>query len=117
MNGLDLGLFQFDYDQTLAALFLNADGAVYGRWGTRAGKGPDSTTHVSLPSFRRTLERVLALHRDYPKNRATLAGKRGPAPEYRTPNAIPGLEMHPARITAREHGCIHCHQVRDSALR
>src|SRR5687768_10939608 len=116
MNGLDLSLFQFDYDQTLAALFLNADGTVYGRYGTRAGNGPNSTTHVSLPSFRKALERVLALHREYPKNRALLAAKRGPAPEYRTANFIPGLEDRPARVTM-ERGCIHCHQVRDSALR
>jgi serine protease Do len=117
MNGLDLMAFQFDYDQTLAALFFNADGTVYGRFGTRAGKGIDSTTHVSLPSFQKTMERVLALHREYPKNRALLAGKRGPTPEYRTANAIPGLETRPSRVIGRDHGCIHCHQVRDSVLR
>ena len=45
MNGLDLSLFQFDYDQTLAALFLNADGTVYGRYGTRAGCGRGIAGH------------------------------------------------------------------------
>ncbi|MCC2672351.1 MAG: hypothetical protein K0Q72_4823 [Armatimonadetes bacterium] len=117
MNGLDLSLFQFDYDQTLSALFLNADGTVYGRFGTRAGNGPKSTTHVSLASFGKAMERALALHREYPKNRAQLAAKRGPAPEYRTANQIPGLEKRPARVAARNDGCIHCHQVREEPLR
>lgn len=117
MNGLDLSLFQFDYDQTLAALFLNADGTVYGRFGTRAGSGVNSTTHISLAAFRKAMERALALHRAYPANRAQLAAKRGPAPEYRTANQMPGMEDRPARVAAKDHGCIHCHQVREVPLR
>ncbi len=35
MRGLDLGLFQFDWDTTWAAMFLNADGTIYARYGTR----------------------------------------------------------------------------------
>src|SRR5262245_25664411 len=35
-NSLDLSLFQFDYDQSFAAFLLNADGAIYGRFGTRS---------------------------------------------------------------------------------
>ena len=35
-NGLDLSLFQFDYDQSFAVFLLNADGTVYGRFGTRS---------------------------------------------------------------------------------
>lgn len=117
MNGLDLGLFQFDYDQTLAAFFLNADGTIYGRYGTRAGKGAESSTHVSLASFRRTMERALALHRGYPANREQLAAKRGPAPEYRTLNAMPGFEDRPLRINREGDGCLHCHQARETPLR
>lgn len=116
MNGLDLSLFQFDYDQTLAALFLNADGTIYGRYGTRAGKGADSATHVSVPSFRKAMERALALHRGYPGNKATLTAKRGPAPEYPTARALPGLENQPVR-TAEKKGCIHCHQMREIPIR
>ena len=116
MNGLDLSLFQFDYDQTLAVLFLNADGTVYGRYGTRAGNGPSSTTHVSLASLGKAMERALALHREYPRNRAQLAGKRGPAPEYWTANALPDVGDRPARTTTPR-GCIHCHEVREKPLR
>ena len=35
-NGLDLSLFQFDYDQSFAVFLLNADGTIYGRFGTRS---------------------------------------------------------------------------------
>ena len=35
-NGLDLSLFQYDYDQSFATFFLNADGSIYGRFGTRS---------------------------------------------------------------------------------
>jgi hypothetical protein len=117
MNGVDLRLFQFDYDQTLAAFFLNADGTIYGRYGTRAGNGANSSTHVSLASFGKAMERALALHREYPKNRQAFAAKRGPAPEYPTVNAIPGFGNRPARINREENGCLHCHQARDTPLR
>ena len=36
MNGVDVRRFQFERDLSLAVLFLNADGTVYGRYGTRA---------------------------------------------------------------------------------
>src|SRR5215831_10189586 len=35
-NHLDLSLFQYDYDQSFAVFFLNADGTIYGRFGTRS---------------------------------------------------------------------------------
>ena len=38
--GLDLSLFQFDYDQSFAAFLMNADKPIYGRFGTRSGR-PD----------------------------------------------------------------------------
>lgn len=117
MNGVDLRLFQFDYDQTLAAFFLNADGTIYGRYGTRAGNGADSATHVSLASFGKAMRRALALHRAYPQNRKQLAAKRGPAPEYPTVNAMPGFENRPPRISREGAGCIHCHQARETPLR
>src|SRR5262245_47066023 len=108
MEGVDLELFQFDYDQTWAAFFLNAGGTIYGRFGTRAGRGHDSTTHISAASFRKSMERALEAHRGYPGNREQFAGKRGPEPEYAVAEKIPNLE---------KHHCVHCHQVRESTLR
>ncbi len=108
MEGVDLGLFQFDYDQTWCAFFLNADGTTYGRYGTRAGTGHNSTTHVSAASFKKALERALDAHRGYPGNKEQFIGKQGPKPEYAVAEKIPNLE---------KHHCIHCHQVRESTLR
>ncbi|MFM7832242.1 MAG: thioredoxin family protein, partial [Planctomycetaceae bacterium] len=36
MKGVDLNQFQFDYDLNWAAMFLNADGTVYARYGTQS---------------------------------------------------------------------------------
>jgi len=108
MKGVDLSLFQFDWDQTWCVFFLNADGTIYGRYGTRAGNGDKSTTHISVPSIKKSMERALELHRGYPANQAQLAGKRGPKFEYATAEKIPNVE---------EHHCIHCHNVREGVLR
>jgi hypothetical protein len=108
IDDVDLGLFQFDYDQTWSAFFLNADGTIYGRYGTRAAGGGNSTTHISVASLRKTMQRVLDLHKAYPSNKDQLAGKRGPRPDYRVPKDIPRVE--------RRH-CIECHQVRGNMLR
>src|SRR5262249_12184718 len=108
IDDLDLSLFQFDYDQTWSAFFLNADGTIYGRYGTRAANGENSTTHISIRSFRKTMQRVLEIHKGYPSNKEQLAGKRGPKPEYRIPKDIPPVE--------RRH-CFECHQVRGNVLR
>ncbi len=108
MKGVDLGLFQFDWDQTWCVFYLNADGTIYGRYGTRAGNGDNSTTHVSIESLRRSMVRALELHRGYPANKSQLAGKRGPKPEYAVAEKIPNIE---------QHHCIHCHNVREATLR
>src|SRR5439155_10244558 len=39
-KGLDLKLFQYDYDQAWCAVFMNAHKPIYGRYGTRNSRGP-----------------------------------------------------------------------------
>ena len=51
MKGVDLSQFQFDHDLNWAAMFLNADGTVYARYGTQSaagqrGGGPRVTSDV-----------------------------------------------------------------------
>jgi serine protease Do len=110
MKGVDLRLFQFDYDQSWAAFFLNADGTIYGRYGTRAGDKQHATTHISVPSFKKALERALELHKGYPTNKAQLAAKLGPEPRYSVAEQIPGLEDR-ARGPTTPKNCIHCHMI------
>lgn len=107
-NGLDLNLFQFDYDQTWCVVFLNADRTVYGRYGTRAGGRNQADTHISVSGFKKAMERALDTHSGYPANKKQLAGFKGLKAEFATPEKIP---------TMRANDCIHCHQVHDSLLR
>jgi hypothetical protein len=115
-NRLDLDLFQYDYDMSWAAMFLNADGTIYGRYGSRDASGPQSDALLSVAAFRKAAERVLLLHRDYPQNKAQFADKVGPKSVYKTPTEIPGLTERPAEATARQN-CIHCHMIKEFALR
>ncbi len=107
-NGLDLNLFQFDYDQTWAVMFLNADRTIYGRYGTRAGGRNEADSHISVAGFKRAMERALVTHNGYPGNKTQLAAHSGPVAEFATPEKIPAM---------RGGDCIHCHQVHDSLLR
>lgn len=118
MKGVDLRLFQFDWDLTFAVVFLNADGTVYGRYGTRAGSRGNQMTHVSTASLTKAMERALALHKAYPGNRAELAGKRGTLLTQPFPEQTPFLEKY-AMITATKkwESCIECHKVGESLLR
>jgi hypothetical protein len=115
-KGLDLRIFQFDYDMSWAAMFMNADQTIYGRYGTRTASGPDSDTHLSRESFVEALERALELHKAYPGNKDSLAGKTGKSPEYQHPEDIPGLDERARGPTTRQ-TCIHCHMVKEYTLR
>src|SRR5436190_19365670 len=90
-NGLDLALFQFDTDQSFAAFLLNADGVIYGRFGTRSHR-TNWVGDVSVDGLAKALQGALDLHADYPENKAALAGKRGPVPEFPTPEKYPALK-------------------------
>jgi serine protease Do len=113
-NGLDLSLFQYDYDQSWAAFMLNADLTIYGRYGTRSHQRK-TEDDVSLESFGKALEGALALHADYPKNKAALIGKNGPAADVRAPEEYPKLRgRYKSQLDYSGQvapSCIHCHQV------
>ena len=49
-NGMDLTLFQFDYDLTFAAFFMNADRTIYGRFGSRSNQ-KDPAKDISMEGF------------------------------------------------------------------
>jgi serine protease Do len=112
-NALDLSRFQFDYDLSFSTLIFNADGTLYGRYG--------SWTHQSDPEaretvgYRRALEAALQLHRDYPGNKAMLAGKQGGPIPFKTPVEIPSLAVKYGRELNWGgnvvQSCVHCHQV------
>jgi serine protease Do len=93
IEGLDLGLFEFDLDLTLMMFFLNADDKIYARYGGRDGR--DADNRQSLAGLRYTMESVLEMHarenkvfapRDKPSS--TFAGRGGK-------------------------GCTHCHNAKE----
>ncbi len=116
-NGMDLSLFQFDYDQSWAAFMLNADLTIYGRYGTRSHQ-TESDQDASLEGFAKALTGVLELHQEFPKNKAALADKRGRASDVKVPEEFPSLRGKYGSKLDYEgkvvQSCIHCHQVGES---
>lgn len=119
-NGLDLSLFQFDYDLSFFGFFLNADRTIYGRFGSPSTQ-KDKTGEVSIEAFREALEAVLKLHANYSDVKESLGAKTGGRPEYATPEEHPLLkDRYTSEIDYKNKpvkSCIHCHQIRDSERR
>jgi serine protease Do len=115
-NAIDLAQFQFDYDLSFSTMFFNGDGTVYGRYGSWTHqKNPYDST---LEGYRRALEGVLAIHKQYPANKAALGGKQGAPMPFRTPVEIPLLASKYRRELDWEGkvvgSCVHCHQIGDA---
>ena len=112
-NGMDLSLFQFDYDLTFSVFFMNADKTIYGRFGTRA-EYENAAKDISIEGFKQALEAALALHEGYPDNREVLAAKTGPESIKKTPEGFPALLRYSATLdfdSRINQQCIHCHQI------
>jgi len=121
-NGMDLSIFQFDYDQSWAAFFLEPDMTILGRYGTRSSR-TDSTNDVSLEGFAKALERAINLHADVRAVRAKLKPNRGAPSDVKTPEEFPSfggkygasLDYSPDKKVVPT--CIHCHQVGEAQRR
>lgn len=102
MNGVDLSRFEFDYDTTWVAFFLDADLNIYSRFGGRDEHGPES--RLKIDALQSTMQSVLKAHQA--GERSFQSVKKATT----TPEDIP--------ILKREHrGCVHCHQVKEYRLR
>lgn len=113
MKNVDLSLFEFDHDLNWAAMFIHPDGTVYARYGTQSAEGPDA--YNSIEGLLTTMKRVLELHKQYPKNRELLVGKRrSTTPRFALD--LPGLKNAEklAQVTTRSN-CVHCHTIHDAA--
>ncbi|MFZ4767166.1 MAG: Trx7/PDZ domain-containing (seleno)protein [Roseimicrobium sp.] len=112
-NAIDLAQFQFDYDLSFSTLIFNGDGTVYGRFGSWLHqRNPHSS---DTASFRSALTAALDIHRGYPANKASLAGKQGVTMPFKTPVEIPQLAGKYQRELQWEGqvagSCVHCHMV------
>lgn len=116
-NGLDLNLFQYDYDQSFAVFLMNADKTIYGRFGTRSHR-TDWTSDVSIEGLAKAMAQGLKLHDNYPQNQALFQGKQGDEPLYPSPEKFPSLkDKYTATLNYEGDvvkSCIHCHQIGDA---
>lgn len=115
-NNLDLSIFQYDTDQSFAVFLLNADGTIYGRFGTRSHR-TNWVGDVSIDGLAKALRGALDLHKDFAKNKETLAAKRGPAPLFAVPEKFPSLGKYGPKLDYAGNvvqSCIHCHQIGDA---
>lgn len=95
ITGLDLGVFEFDFDLSWAAFFLSADEVVYGRYGGRDAAG--DMNRISLAGMRYAAGRALDQHK--------VGGK---PPERAAPMKAEDFKGYKAR---KGNNCLHCHQI------
>lgn len=119
-NGMDLTLFQFDYDLTFAAFMLNADRTIYGRYASRTGRRQASQA-TGIESFGKALEAALEIHKGYPANKPSLLGKQPLPVSRKVPEDYPSLAAKFGRPGERpvvgDRNCIHCHQISQAQKR
>ena len=103
MDGINIGLFDFDRYNTLYFFALNADEQIYLRYGGRDVQS--ATTYLNLESLELALEKGLELHELYGQGKL----KRRPVPTPRYSHEIPALHE---RTTERGR-CVECHLIGD----
>lgn len=100
MRGVDLTTFDFDYDLTWQAFFMNANEYVYGRYGGR-DEGP-AEKGLSIAALKYAMRAALASH----------LSDRNKRPE-RLNKEVRHVEQFSAARRVKNDACIHCHQVHD----
>jgi len=97
LRGVDLSLFDFDYDMQWQAMFLTPNGDVLGRFGGRDPEMP--AKYLTLAGLRHSLAAALKASKNQSPQR-----KQGEKPVL--------AEEYPAAAEKRPgNACIHCHHV------
>ncbi len=99
MRGVDLGVFDFDYDLDWAALIVTPDEQVIGRFSGRDGTEPNR--YCTFPGLRYALDEALKAPRP-------AAGTKDP--KKSPPDTV---ENYKAMGRVKADACIHCHQAYD----
>lgn len=103
MDGINIGLFEYDRHNPLYYFILNGDEQIYLRYGGRDPSAVDS--HLSLESIELALAKGLELHEQYQAGK--LAKKPKPEPVYPSDFAL-------LRERTTERGrCVECHLIGD----
>src|SRR5205807_3098916 len=100
MRGVNLNVFEFDYDVTWMGFFLTADERVLGRFGGRDEHAPSK--YHSLPALRYAMTAALRRYREDSNDKPAARPAEPLRPEqYRAARERPGKS------------CIHCHHVNE----
>jgi serine protease Do len=100
MRGVDLTTFDFDYDLTWAAFFMNANEHVYGRYGGR-DEGP-ADKGLSIEGLSYAMQSALDAHSQNSNVQA-----------IRVKKDVRSVDKFTAARRLKKDQCIHCHQVHD----
>ena len=103
MDNVDIGLFDYDRNNTLYFFILNADEQIYIRYGGRDSQSPD--TYLNLSSLELAAKQGLELHRQY--QQGSLKKTERPKPMF--PREIPLL----VERTFARNQCVECHLIGD----
>lgn len=117
MNGVNRAVFRFDRDVPYVAMFLNADGVVYGRYGIRVSRDRKNLRRHKLTSFQQSLRRAIKLHQEYPKNKEQLKANRTAPVKIVFAEDLPTFKPFPAKYNPVVKNCIHCHTVGEAEIR
>jgi hypothetical protein len=116
-NGLNLELFEHDWDISFAAYFMNPDKTIYGRFGSRSDQ-KEAERDISIEGFRKAMLAALELHAGHPANKESLKKKSDSTPRYGAPEFYPLLRgKYNAKLDYQGKvagSCIHCHQIREA---
>jgi hypothetical protein len=102
LRGVNIALFDYDYDMTWMSFFLDADGRVYSRYGSRNSASADSLN--TSAGLLHTMRAVLALHHDESAK---------PMPPYDGPKAMRPDDI-PAYRKLYSNSCCRCHMLNEA---
>jgi hypothetical protein len=103
MDDVDIGLFDYDRNNTLYYFIMNADEQIYLRYGGRDSQSQDS--YLSLASLEMALQQGLELHGRH--QRGELKKTERPKPTF--PREFPLL----VERTFARNACVECHLIGD----
>ena len=103
MDNVDIGLFDYDRNNTLYFFIMNGDEQIYTRYGGRDSASPD--TYLSLTSLALAASQGLELHRQYQKGEL----KKTERPKPMFPREFPLL----VERTFKQNQCVECHLIGD----
>jgi predicted metalloprotease with PDZ domain len=99
-RGVNLNVFDFDYDLVWAGFFMNADERIYGRFGGRDADSPEN--YLTAAGLKYAMRAALVGH--FADSKDQLTTPRQP---------LHTVDQYPAAKRLKQNACIHCHQVYD----